>query len=182
MKLKLCLLLLSAVCISLIINFSSTIIETAENKADSVDEITAISPNNSDKEEFAKQMFFEIRHVENPAEKAVLYRKITDECSGIALAQEALWKLSELYLNDFDEPNIKESIGCLENFLELFPDSEWRSHVEISLLGLYENEKAWNKVVILCEKILKEDSNMPRNLKEELIKRQNTAKNRVKTG
>ena len=179
MKLKLCLLVLSTVCISFIIIISSTIIETAENIVDSVDEIPITNTNISDKEELAKHIFFEIRHVESPAEKALLYRKITDECSGIVNAQEALWRLSELYLNDFDEPNVKEAIGCLEEFTKLYPDSEWRSHVEFSLLGLYENEKAWAKVVKLCEKILKEDSNMPRNLKEELIRRQKEARDRA---
>lgn len=178
LKIKICLLFLSAVFISFIINLSSTIIETAENKADSGDVNIVMSPKDLEKEELAKQIFFEIKQVDNPAEKAVLYRKITDECSGIALAQEALWRLSELYLNDFDEPNVKESIGCLEKFIKLYPDSEWRYHVEFSLLGLYENEESWDKVVRLTEKILKEDSNMPRNLKEELIRRQKTAKNK----
>ena len=167
MKLKLCFLLLSAVIIGLTLHLSSVFIETAENEAHS--EI-------SDKEDLAKRIFFEIRHVDNPTEKAELYRKAADECSETEFAQEALWRLSQLYINDFDEPNVKEAIDCLEYFIKTYPESEWRSHVEFSLFGLYEKEGLWSKAVALCEKLMAENPDMPSGLKEELSRRYNAAK------
>ncbi|MCL1940866.1 MAG: tetratricopeptide repeat protein [Synergistaceae bacterium] len=129
-----------------------------------------------EKEELAKRIFFEIRHVEDPAEKAKLYRKAADECAGTELAQEALWRLSQLYLSGFDEPDVNQAIACLERFVKTYPDSEWRSHAEFSLLGLYENEKLWGKAVALCEKLMEENPDMPRRMKEELQRRFKAAK------
>jgi len=193
MKLKIFFLILGVIFISFALNLSSSIIETAENKnkIDSGDKSVVISADNSSKadapsktdnsykEELANQIFFEIRHVDDPAEKAILYRKVADECRGIEHAEEALWILSQLYLNDFEVPNVKEAIACLEQFIKLYPNSEWRSHVEFSLLGLYENEEFWEKVIVLCEKIIKDDSNMPSRIKEGLTERYMAAKVKV---
>jgi hypothetical protein len=179
MRLKQCFLLLSVAIIGFILHSFSIFAETSGSKVDTEDKFAVTSLDNSDKEELAKQIFFELRHVEKPAEKAMLYRKVVDECSGIELAQEALWKLSRLYLDDFDEPNVKEAIGCLEQFIKLYPYSEWRSHVEFSLLGLYESEKSWRKVVSLCEKIMNEDKNIPVRLREELLRRSKAAKEKI---
>ena len=129
-----------------------------------------------EKEELAKRIFFEIRQTEEPGEKAKLYRKAADECAGTELAQEALWRLSQLYLSGFDEPDVKEAIGCLERFIKMYPDSEWRSHAEFSLLGLYEYEKLWGRAAALCEKLMTEDPDMPRRMKEELQRRLKAAK------
>lgn len=176
MKSKQLLLYLSVVIISFILYLFSAVNEAAENIVDAGEKSTAVSLDYSGKEELAKQILFEIRHVDDVAEKAGLYRKIADECSGTEFAQEALWKLSQLYLDDFDEPNVKESISCLERFIKSYPDSGWRSHVEFNLLGLYENEKSWKKVVVLCEKLMAENPNMPNRVKEELMKRYKAAK------
>jgi tetratricopeptide (TPR) repeat protein len=181
MRLKLYFLLFCVTLISFVLHLSSIFVETAGNTVGYGDKSTTTSSDHSEKEDLAKQMFFEIRQVDDPTEKAVLYRKIVDECSGIELAEEALWRLSQLYLNDFDEPNAKEAIGCLERFIKSYPDSEWRSHVEFSLLGLYESEKLWKKVISLCEKIIEENPNMPSRLKEELLRRYRAAKNSVKS-
>jgi tetratricopeptide (TPR) repeat protein len=177
------LLSICVIVISFILHLSSVFVETAgnketaENKIDSENKLTITSPDRPDKEDLAKQIFFEIRHVDDPAEKAGLYRRIIDECSGIVLAQEALWRLAELYLDDFDEPNVKEAIACLEQFIRIYPDSEWRSHVEFRLLGLYENEKLWEKMTGLYNKIINENPNMPGSLKDELFKRYGTPRN-----
>ena len=189
MRLKLFFMVISVIFISFALILSSTIIETSENKVDSEGKTVVINVDNSNpvvismdnsyKEELANQIFFEIRYVDEPEEKAVLYRKVADECRGIEHAQDALWRLSQLYLNDFDVPNVKEAIGCLEQFIQLYPNSDWRSHVEFSLLGLYENEKLWEKVITLCEKIIKDDSNMPSRIKEGLTERYMAAKLKV---
>ena len=165
------LLFFSVIIISIVLGSLSAVESTG-------DKSTAENLIISEKEELAKQIFFEIRQVEDPAEKAMLYRKAAEECSGTESAQEALWKLSQLYLDGFDEPNVKEAIGCLEYFIKIYPDSEWRSHVEFSLLGLYENEKLWTKAATLCDKLIAENPNLPNRLKEELLKRYKSEKNR----
>jgi|GEM_PF-2107014 len=178
MKLKLCFLLLSVVIIGFILHSLSLLVETAGNKVNAGDNSSIVSAGNSEKEDLANHIFYEIRNVEKPEEKAVLYRKVADECPGTELAQEALWRLSQLYLDDFDEPNVKEAINCLERFIKSYPDSDWRSHVEFSLLWLYEGEKLWDKMTGLCEKIISENPNMPGRLKEELMRRYNAAKSK----
>ena len=176
MRLKQYLLFFSVVIISFILNLY-TFTETAGNATNTGDKSAATNLENSRKEELAKQIFFEIRHVEDPAEKAMLYRRIADECSGTEPAQEALWRLSKVYLDDFDEPNVKDAIASLERFIRTYPGSEWRSHVEFSLLGLYENEKLWEKAAGLCEKLIAENPDMPSRLKQELLKRYNNYRN-----
>jgi tetratricopeptide (TPR) repeat protein len=173
---KLLLFILSIVVISFILHISSVYVETAENIINSEDKLTVDSLDSSKKEDLAKHIFFEIRFVDDPAKKAELYKRIADECSGTEFAQEALWRLSQLYLNDFDEPNIKEAINSLERFINSYPKSDWRAHVEFSLIGLYENAKMWKKVIGLCEKVIKENPNMPSKLKEELLRRHKAAK------
>ena len=175
MKRELCLLFLGVAIVNFTLISLSTV-ETAEKKADIGNILTAANLNGSGKEELAKQIFFEIRHVEDPTEKATLYRRIADECSGTEFAQEALWRLSQLYLDDFDEPDVKNAIGSLEFFIKTYPESEWRSHIEFHLLGLYENEKLWIKAISLCEKLISENPDMPNRLKQELLKRYNAAK------
>ena len=176
MRLKLCFLLLSVVIIGFILHSLSIFAETAGSKDNAENNSLVASVENSEKEDLANQIFYEIRNVEKPEEKAVLYRKVVDECPGAELAQEALWRLSQLYLDDFDEPNVKEAIGCLELFIKSYPDSDWRPHVEFSLLWLYESEKLWEKMTGLYEKIVSENPNMPSRLKEELLTRYNAAK------
>ena len=168
------LLFASVIIISIVLG-SLSAVECTAVKTDNVEREADVNLI-SGKEELARQIFFEIRYVEDPAEKAALYRKAAEECSGTEFAQEALWKLSQHYVDGFDEPNIKEAIGCLEYFIKMYPNSEWRSHVEFSLLGLYENEKLWVKAASLCEKLIAENSNMPNSLKEELLRRYKRAK------
>ena len=169
------LLFISVIIISLVLG-SLSAVECTGVKTDSGDNATGANLKVSVKEELAKQIFFEIRYVEDPTEKAKLYRKAAEECSGNEFAQEALWKLSQHYVDGFDEPNVKEAIGCLEYFIMMYPDSEWRSNIEFSLLGLYENEKLWTKATTLCEKLITENQNMPNRLKEELLRRHKIAK------
>ncbi|MCL2767393.1 MAG: hypothetical protein FWE49_01485 [Synergistaceae bacterium] len=169
------LLFISVVFISFALNMAAVVM-SAGNDADQGDKSTSASLNDIGKEEMAKQILFEIRNVDDPAAKAMLYRKLAEECSSTEFAQEALWKLSQLHLDGFDEPNVNEAIGCLERFIKIYPDSEWRSHVEFSLLGLYENEKLWAKTAGLSEKLIAENPNMPNRLKEELLRRYKAAK------
>jgi hypothetical protein len=69
-----------------------------------------------------------------PASEAALreklYLALIDECPVTEAAEEAYWALSNLYLDDFDEPKEDKAQEILEKFLERYPASQWRSHVE----------------------------------------------------
>lgn len=138
--------------------------------------LTAITaPVGANDDGLALQLIFEAGRVEAPDEKATLYRRTADECGDTPLAQEALWRLSQLYVDGFDEPKMKEAVSCLEEFTGKYPHSEWLSNVEMTLLGYYESEKLWKKFVSLGQKIL-EDKNMPKKYKDEIATRVHAAR------
>ena len=66
-----------------------------------------------------------------------LYLALIGDCPETQAAEEAHWALSNLYLDDFDEPMEKEAKEILEKFLERYPTSQWRRHVENRLASLW---------------------------------------------
>ena len=59
-----------------------------------------------------------------------IYLDLIDECPETEAAEEAHWALSNLYLDDFDEPKEDKAQEILKKFLERYPSSQWRQHVE----------------------------------------------------
>jgi len=92
-----------------------------------------------------------------------LYLGVIDECPDTEAAQEALWSLAGLYLDDFDEPEETKAQEVLEYFIKKYPDSSWIPHVENRLLWLYEGTNADNqtgrpdRVLSLFERILRRE-------------------------
>ncbi|GHS87704.1 hypothetical protein AGMMS49957_08050 [Synergistales bacterium] len=73
-------------------------------------------------------------------EKEALYLRIMDECPDTPEAEEAYWELSNLYLDEFEEPKEKEAVAVLEKFLEKYDtarlSSPWVAHVRSRLKWL----------------------------------------------
>ena len=79
---------------------------------------------------------FAISRTTDASERETLYLRMMDECPDTETAEESYWALSNLYLDDFDEPKEDKAREVLELFLERYPASRWGAHVEYRLLWL----------------------------------------------
>ena len=68
-----------------------------------------------------------------------IYLALIDECPNTEEAETAYWALSNLYLDGFDEPREDKAREILKQFLERYPSSQWRQHVENRLAWLWGN-------------------------------------------
>jgi hypothetical protein len=78
----------------------------------------------------------EISRTQDAAGREALYLRLIGECPGVEAAEEAHWALSNLYLDDFDEPKEDKAREVLELFLKRYPSSLWAPHAESRLLWL----------------------------------------------
>ena len=85
---------------------------------------------------------FKVSRTTDASERETLYLRMIDECPDTELAEEAYWALSNLYLDDFDEPKEDKAREILELFLKQYPSSQWVSHVESRLLWLRGDARA----------------------------------------
>ena len=79
---------------------------------------------------------FAISRTTDVSEREALYLRMMDECPDAETAEESYWALSNLYLDDFDEPKEDKAREILELFLKRYPSSLWVVHVESRLLWL----------------------------------------------
>jgi hypothetical protein len=70
------------------------------------------------------------------AARETLYLRLIDECPAVEASEEAYWALSNLYLDDFDDPKEEKARAILEKFLERYPSSQWVAHVKNRLSWL----------------------------------------------
>lgn len=94
---------------------------------------------------------------EDVEERERLYLSLVDECPDTEAAQEALWALANLYLDDFDEPQENRAQEVLEYFVKHYPASAWIVQVENRLIWLYEDTGNQVRVPELYEDILRHD-------------------------
>jgi hypothetical protein len=76
----------------------------------------------------------------DPAEREKLFLRLIEECPETEAAEEAHWALSNLYLDDFDEPLEDKAREILESFLKRYPASQWVLHVKSRLAWLQGKE------------------------------------------
>ena len=76
----------------------------------------------------------------DPMEREALLRRMTDECQGTEAAEGAYWSLSDLYLDAFPDPRVKEACEVLELFLKQYPGSPWAGQAKCRLLALYDGK------------------------------------------
>ena len=95
------------------------------------------APMPLDQQEFwAIEYRFAISRATDVSEREALFLRMIAECPDTKLAEEAHWALSNIYLDDFDEPKVDKAIEILELFLKRYPSSRWGPHVESRLLWL----------------------------------------------
>ena len=85
---------------------------------------------------------FAISRTTDASEREALYLRMIAECPDTELAEEAHWALSNIYLDDFDEPKEGKSREILELFLKRYPSSRWVPHVESRLQWLRGEARA----------------------------------------
>lgn len=84
-----------------------------------------------------------------------LYTRVINECPDTEKAQEAYWRLSNLYLQAFDKPDYEKIASLLEEAVRRYPNTPATPHYKQRLLRAYEETKQWKKAVGLYEEALK---------------------------
>ena len=87
-------------------------------------------------------------------ERESLYQEIVESCPATREAEEALWALSNIYLDAFPEPKEQAAQEVLELFLDRYPDSVWGLHVRSRLILLYSGTEKRERAAELCRELL----------------------------
>ena len=87
-------------------------------------------------------------------ERESLYQEIVESCPATREAEEALWALSNLYLDAFPEPKEQSAQEVLELFLDRYPDSAWGLQVRGRLILLYSGTEKRERAAELCRELL----------------------------
>ena len=87
-------------------------------------------------------------------EREALYREIVKSCPKTEAAEEALWALSNLYLDAFPEPREQTAQEVLELLLARYPDSRWGLQVRSRLVLLYSGTERRRRAAELCRELL----------------------------
>ncbi|MDR1621231.1 MAG: hypothetical protein LBS00_02525 [Synergistaceae bacterium] len=74
---------------------------------------------------------------DDAAARETLYLRLIEECPETEAAERAHWALSNLYLDDFDEPREEDARKILQRFAERYPASRWILHVTDRLAWLW---------------------------------------------
>lgn len=72
-----------------------------------------------------------------------IYTEIIRRCPEASQVQEAYWRLTNLYLTAYDQPQNEEIIKLLEEFMRRYPDSRIIPHVRRRLVIAYERTKRY---------------------------------------
>ena len=94
----------------------------------------------------------------DPAAREAIWKKIIEQCPNTEEAEAAFWALSNLYLDDFEEPREPQAREVLEQFLKRYPDSRWTSQVKCRLhflcVGVDDERAAQLRGELLKDKAL----------------------------
>lgn len=83
-----------------------------------------------------------------------LYLQVIRECPDTDQAEESYFRLSNLYRMGYDPPKYESLRLLLEEFLQLYPESEGAPEMRERLLRAYENSGRWEAVVALYQEIV----------------------------
>ncbi|MCX8026666.1 MAG: tetratricopeptide repeat protein [Thermodesulfovibrionales bacterium] len=110
-----------------------------------------------EQEKLAKELFTQMSKADkNDTDVFIrLYTRVINECPDTEKAQEAYWRLSNLYLQAFDKPDYEKIASLLEEAVRRYPNTPATPHYKQRLLRAYEETKQWKKAVGLYEEALK---------------------------
>lgn len=89
-----------------------------------------------------------------------LHRQVIDQCPDAKLAQESLWRLSNLYLITVDPPDHQKIIELMEQIITKYPDSPLIPDAKNRLLIAYEQTGNFKKAVAIYEDMLARDPSL----------------------
>ena len=75
------------------------------------------------------------------ATREALFLRLIEECPETEAAERAYWALSNLYLDDFDEPREDDARKILERFVERYASSRWIAHATDRLAWLWGEKR-----------------------------------------
>lgn len=106
----------------------------------------------------AAELFERLRQVDRFAYEEIerLYLRVINECPDTDEAEEAYFRLSNLYRMGFDPPQYDRLRQLLESFLDRYPDSPGRAEMEERLLRAYENSGQWTQAIAIYERFVPE--------------------------
>ena len=110
-----------------------------------------------EQEKLAKELFQEMAKTDSDKTDVFikLYGRVIDECPDTEKAQEAYWRLSNLYLYALDKPDYMKIIALLEKAVKRYPNTAATPHYKKRLLLAYEETKQWQKAVGIYEEEIK---------------------------
>jgi len=121
-----------------------------------------------DPQALAKALFEQIRQADTYDLTTIerLYLEVMEKCPETDQAQESYWRLSNLYLQAYDDPKYPEARALLERFLARYPDSEGVPLVKRRLAFVYEEMKDWPKTVEIYSELFAAPEVPPEVLQE----------------
>ncbi len=110
-----------------------------------------------EQEKLAREIFQQLAKTDSDRTDVVikLYQRVIDECPDTERAQEAYWRLSNLYLQAYEQPQYDKIVTLLEEAIKRYPNTQATPHYKQRLLRAYEETKQWQKAVDLYEEALK---------------------------
>ncbi|MDR2180053.1 MAG: hypothetical protein LBP21_07070 [Synergistaceae bacterium] len=92
-------------------------------------------------EALALEYRWKIDRTSDPAAREALYLRLIEECPETEAAERAHWTLSNLYLDDFEDPREDDARKILERFVKRYPSSRWLLHVTDRLAWFWGDKR-----------------------------------------
>ncbi|MBI3037818.1 hypothetical protein HYY75_02025 [bacterium] len=83
------------------------------------------------------------------------HKEVIEKCPDVELAQESCWRLSNLYLQGYDEPDYDGIIEVLGHLIKNYPNSPFLPDAKNRLLNAFQSTGRSDKVVELYEELFK---------------------------
>jgi len=90
-----------------------------------------------------------------------LHRQVVETCPATAWAAESHWRLSNLYLFGFDQPDRERIVFHLETLLKRYPTSPLVPQAQQRLLVSYRELGAFDRIVALYGPLFRDKDTMP---------------------
>lgn len=118
-----------------------------------------------EQEKLARELFIQMSKADKYDTELFikLYNRVINECPDTEKAQEAYWRLTNLYLQAFDEPDYAKIVELLEDAVKKYPNTSATQHYKQRLLLAYVESKQWGKAIGLYEETINKNPDILSN-------------------